>query len=76
MPLIRFENKKEEAAYMLVTSGEVGWFPDGVFGVTEHLLQQLEPRFEEKGIRVHRLSAQEADRLVKRFERKKAKGSP
>src|SRR5262249_44915188 len=67
MPLIRFETKKDEGSYLLVTSGEVGWFPDGVFGVTEHLLQQLEPRFREKGIRYHILSAEEADALVKRF---------
>jgi hypothetical protein len=71
MPLIRFETKKEEGAYMLVMSGEVGWFPEGVFGVTEHLLEQLEPRFRAKGISYHRLSAEEADRLVRDYERKK-----
>ena len=61
MPLIRFETKKDDGAYLLVTSGEVGWFPDGVFAVTEHLLDQLEPRLREKGIRYHRLSAEEAN---------------
>jgi hypothetical protein len=65
MPLIRFEAKKGEGAYLLVTSGEVGWFPEGVFGVTEHLLQQLELRFQEKGIRYHALSPEEADALTK-----------
>ncbi len=65
MPLIRFETKKDEGAYLLVTSGEVGWFPNGVFGVTEHLLNQLEPRFEERGIRYHRLSQEEANLAVK-----------
>ena len=59
MPLIKFETKKDEGAYLLVTSGEVGWFPEGVFGVTEHLLQQLEPRFREKGVRYHCLSREE-----------------
>ena len=61
MPLIRFETKKDEGGYLLITSGEVGWFPEGVFGVTELLPQQLEPRFKEKGIRYHRLSTEEAD---------------
>ncbi len=65
MPVIKFETKKEEGAYLLVTSGEVGWFPSGVFGVTEHLLQQLEPRFQEQGIRYRRLSGAEVDHLVK-----------
>jgi hypothetical protein len=65
MPLIKFETEKNEGAYLLVTSGEVGWFPDGVFGVTEQLLQQLEKLFEEKGIRYHRLSQDEANRLVR-----------
>ena len=64
MPLIRFETKKDEGAYLLVTSGEVGWFPNGVFGVTEHLLSQLEPRFQERGIRYHRLSQEEADQAI------------
>lgn len=64
MPLIRFETKKDEGAYLLVTSGEVGWFPHGVFGVTEHLLRQLDAPFREKGVRYHRLSAEEADQLV------------
>ncbi len=64
MPLIRFENDRDQGARLLVTSGEVGWFPDGVFGVTEHLLQQMEPRFKEQGIRFHRLSQEEADRLL------------
>jgi hypothetical protein len=59
MPLIQFETKKDEGAYLLVTSGEVGWFPEGVFGVTEQLLRQLEPRFQEKGIRYRRLSTVE-----------------
>ena len=66
MPLIRFETKKAEGAYLLVTSGEVGWFPNGVFGVTEHLLNQLDPRFEERGIRYHRLSQDEANQAIKR----------
>lgn len=66
MPLIQFESSKNDGAYLLVTSGEVGWFPDGVFGVTEQLLQQLEPRFREKGIRYRRLTQEEANRLAKR----------
>src|SRR4051812_8174244 len=65
MPLIEFETGKDEGAYLLVTSGEVGWFPDGVFGVTEQLLQQLGPRFQAKGIRYHCLSQEEANRLAK-----------
>jgi hypothetical protein len=65
MPLIKFETEKNEGAYLLVTSGEVGWFPDGVFGVTEQLLRQLEKPFEEKGIRYRRLTQDEANRLVK-----------
>jgi hypothetical protein len=65
MPLIRFESKKDEGAYLLVTSGEVSWFPNGVFGVTEHLLYQLDSRFEEKGIHYHRLSQDEANRAIK-----------
>jgi hypothetical protein len=65
MPLIKFESEKNKGAYLLVTSGEVGWFPDGVFGVTEQLLQQLDTRFGEKGIRYRRLSQEEANRLVK-----------
>jgi hypothetical protein len=69
MPLIRFETKKDDGAYLLVTSGEVGWFPDGVFGVTEHLLDQLEPRFREKGIRYHRLSAEEANLVARKNHR-------
>ena len=50
MPLIKFETKKDEGAYLLVTSGEVGWFPDDVFGVTDHLLRQLRDEFHQKGI--------------------------
>ena len=65
MPLIKFETKKNEGAYLLVTSGEVGWFPGGVFGVTEQLLQQLDMRFQEKGIRYHRVSQEEVNPTVK-----------
>ncbi len=65
MPLIQFENKKDEGAYLLVTSGEVGWFPNGVFGVTEQLLQQLDPRFQAKGIRYRRLNGQESNHTGK-----------
>jgi hypothetical protein len=65
MPVIKFETKKDEGAYLLVTSGEVGWFPAGVFGVSEHLLQQLDPSFQERGIRYRRLSPEELSRVVK-----------
>ena len=65
MPVIKFDAKKDEGAYLLVTSGEVGWFPGGAFGVTEHLLRQLDALFQEKGIRYHRLSQEEADDLAK-----------
>jgi hypothetical protein len=65
MPLIKFETKKDEGFYLLVTSGEVGWFPNRVYGVTDHLLRQLDPLFREKGIRYHRLTQEEADQLIK-----------
>jgi hypothetical protein len=65
MALIRFEAKKDEGFHLLVTSGEVGWFPNPVYGVTEHLLRQLDPVFQEKGVRYHRLTQEEADQLVK-----------
>jgi hypothetical protein len=61
MPLIKFETKKDEGAYLLVTSGEVGWFGNGVFGVTEQLLHQLDGRFQEKGVRYRRLTPEEVD---------------
>jgi hypothetical protein len=64
MPLIQFETKKDEGFQLLVTSGEVGWFPNRVFGVSEHLLRQLDPLFQEKGIRYHLLTQTEADQLV------------
>lgn len=64
MPLIQFENKKDEGAYLLVTCGEVGWFPHGVFGVTEQLLRQLEPRFQATGIRYRLLNQEEANHLL------------
>jgi hypothetical protein len=63
MPLIRFEAKKDEGFHLLVTSGEVGWFPNHVYGVTEHLLRQLDPLFQEKGVRYHCLTQEEADQL-------------
>lgn len=59
MPLIKFEQNEDEGAYLLVSSGEVGWFPNAVFGVTEQLLKQMEPRFEERGIRYRLLAANE-----------------
>lgn len=59
MPLIQFETQKNEGAYLLVTRGEVGWFPNGVFGVTEQLLQQLEVLFKEKGVRYRRLGPED-----------------
>jgi hypothetical protein len=64
MPLIRFESKKGEGFHLLVSSGEVGWFGKGVFGVTDHLLRQLEPLFRDRGIRYHCLSQEEADQLI------------
>ena len=70
MPLIRFENNKDEGFYLLVTSGEVGFFPQSVYGVTEHLLRQLDPLFLEKDIRYRRLSQTEADRLLKNGRKK------
>jgi hypothetical protein len=76
VPLIRFEGKKDEGAYLLVTSGEVSWFPDGVFGVTEHLLRQMEPLFREKGVRYHTLTAEEADRLVKKHQKAGRRNAP
>lgn len=69
MPLIKFETKKNEGAYLLVSSGEVGWFPDGVFGVTEQLLQQLDPCFQEKGIRYRRVSPEEVNHQGKASKR-------
>lgn len=71
MPLIRFENNKDEGFYLLATNGEVGFFPNSVFGVTDHLLRELDPVFRDKGIRYHRLSQIEADELVKNGQRKK-----
>lgn len=71
MPLIKFENNKDDGFYLLATSGEVGFFPNSVFGVTDHLLRELEPVFRDKGIRYHRLSQAEADLLVKNGQRKK-----
>jgi hypothetical protein len=65
MPLIRFEHNKDEGFYLLVTSGEVGFFPSSVFGVTDHLLRQLDSVFHDKQIRYHTLSQAEADDLVK-----------
>ena len=59
MPLIKFETKKDKGAYLLVTSGEVGWFPDGAFGVTDQLLQQLDKSFQEKGIRYRHVKPEE-----------------
>jgi hypothetical protein len=69
MPIIEFETKGD-VAYLLVTSGEVGWFPGGLFGVTEHLLWQLEHEFETKGIRYRRLAAEEADEIIKENHRR------
>jgi hypothetical protein len=63
--LIQLESKKDAGAYLLVTSGEVGWFPNGVFGVTEQLLHQLAPRFQEKGIRYRRLGPEEMNHAGK-----------
>jgi hypothetical protein len=39
MPLIKFETKKDQGAYLLVTSGEVGWFRNGAFGVSNQLIR-------------------------------------
>jgi hypothetical protein len=70
MPLIKFENNKDEGFYLLITSGEVGFFPDSVFGVTDHLLRQLDSVFREKNIRYHLLSQAEANALVKNGKKK------
>jgi hypothetical protein len=59
MPLIRFETRRDEGAYLLVKSGEVGWFPHGVFGVTDQLLKQLAPSFAERGIRYRLVDPEE-----------------
>jgi len=71
MPLIKFERKKNEGAYLLITSGQAGWFPDGVFGVTEFRLQQLDPIFKGKEIRYRRYTAQELNEKVRRSKKKR-----
>ncbi len=65
MPLIRFDSKRSEGFYLLATSGQITCLPNRVYGATESLLQQLAPLFQEKGIRFHRLSQEEADQLLK-----------
>jgi hypothetical protein len=70
MPLIKFENNKDEGFYLLVTSGDVGFFPDSVFGVTDHLLRQLDSVFREKKVGYHLLSKTEANTLVANGKKK------
>jgi hypothetical protein len=71
MPLIRFENKKKEGVYLLMMSGQVGWFPDDVFGVTEFHLQQIDPVLKEKGIRYRRFTPDELNKRARRSTRKR-----
>ena len=59
MALIQFQENKDEGAYMLVTSGEASWFPNGVFGVTEPLLAQRDSQLREKGVSYRRLETAE-----------------
>jgi hypothetical protein len=72
MPLIKFEKKKNEGLYLLLTSGQVGWFPDGVYGVTEFHLQQLDPIFKEKGIRYRRFTPEELNKKARRLKKKQS----
>jgi len=65
MPLIRFDSKKDDGFYLLATNGEIGCYAHHVYWATDLLLRQLDPLFQEKGIRYHRLTQEEADQLLK-----------
>jgi len=64
MPLIRFDAKKDEGFYLLATNGEIGCYAHHVYWATDLLLRQLDPLFQEEGIHYHRLTQDEADRLL------------
>lgn len=70
MPLIKFERKKNEGAYLFITSGQVGLFPDGVFGVTEFHLQQIDPVPKAKGIRYRRFTPAELNKRARHLKKK------
>ena len=59
MPLIQFDTKKEEGFYLLASNGEIGCYANRVYWATDLLLRQLEPLFQEKGVRYHRLTQDE-----------------
>ncbi len=66
MPFIRFTEKAIEGSYLLMTSGPASWFPDGIAGVTEKLLKELEDEFTQRGIKYKKLSLKELNQKIKR----------
>jgi len=62
MPFIRFTEKAKEGEYLVLTHDAASWFPDGIVGVKEKTLRELEDEFAKRGIRYERLSVKELNR--------------
>jgi len=58
--LIKFTGDKAlEGWYLLITSGEVGHYPEGILAVSDTLLKQLGEEFSSRGITYQRLNPKE-----------------
>jgi len=73
LPFIRFTEKATEGSYLLMTSGQASWFPDGIVGVTEKLLKELKDEFTQREIKYEKLSLKELNQnypreVVRRVE--------
>jgi len=66
MPFIRFTEKAKEGEYLVLTYDAASWFPDGIVGVKEKTLRELEDEFVQRGIRYVRFTHQRL-RLMERL---------
>jgi len=66
MPLIQFDDKSTDGFYLLITSGEVGHYPDDIYAVSERLLKELDAEFKAKGITYHRLDVKKLNEKLQK----------
>ncbi len=71
MPAIKFTRKGVDGRYLAMTTGPVTFLPGPTLIVSEKLLQELEPKFKEEGIRYRHVTRQELNEFVKQWKRRR-----
>ncbi len=71
MPAIKFTRKAVDGRYLAMTTGPVTVLPGPTLLMSEKLLQELEPKFKEEGVRYRHVTRQELNDYVKQWRRRR-----